>query len=81
MPEEMEAAAVEHAFFRGDAGGKQAGENGAEGTAHTVNGDGAHRVVDLGDLIKEFHGQHDDEAEHNAHDGSAGRGSPRRTRR
>ena len=71
--EEMEAAAVEHAFFRGDAGGKQAGENGAESAADTVNGNCAHRVVDLGDLIKEFHSQHDDETEHNAHDGSAQR--------
>ena len=67
--EEVEAAAVKHALFRGYTGGEETGEDGAQGAADAVNGDGAHRIVDLGHLIEELHSQHDDQAENNAHNG------------
>ncbi len=48
----MEAAAVKDALFRGHAGGEEAGEDSAQGTADAMDRDGAHRVINLGDLIE-----------------------------
>ena len=66
---EVETAAVKDPLFRGHAGGEEAGEDSAQGTADAMDRDGAHRVVNLGNLVEELHGQHDDQAENNAHNG------------
>ena len=66
--QKMETAAIEQALFRGNAGGEQTRQNGAQRAAYTVNGDRAHRVVDLGHLVKKLHCQHDHNAEDQSHD-------------
>ena len=55
--EELGTAAVEQATVHR----QQAGEQGTHSAAHTVDRNGAHRIVNLGYLIKEFHrqGKHD----------------------
>ena len=72
--QEMEAAAVEQTLLGGNAGGEQAGQNGAQGAADTVDGNRAHRIINLHNLVEELHGQHHHDAEHRAHNGGAKRG-------
>ena len=71
---EVEATAVKDPLFRGHAGGEEAGEDSAQGTADAMDRDGAHRVVNLGNLVEKLHGQHDDQTEDDAHNGGTQRG-------
>ena len=57
-----EAAAVKQPFVRGCAGGEQADGQRAPHAVCKVDGNRAHRVVYLGDVIEELHAEHHEDA-------------------
>ena len=69
----MKAAAVEKTLFGRNACGEEAGENGTQGAADTMDRDRTDRIINFGDLIKEFNSQNDHNPKYNTHDGRAQR--------